>query len=1051
MKNLIRLVCVLLLLLHLPTLRSQIFAGQENKREQPIELSQQVQLIEREIGGNQSHYYYINLQENQFLFLDVVQLGVDIKVIFQGEDASFEINTPEIIFEPEPLYWIAKKTGKYMVIIKPFQENAKLGKYSIRVGELRTTNTQDICYINGQEQFIEAEKLRSKNNRDAFLSAIDSYKKSNENWEKVQQTERQAVCLNLIGETSFNLEDLESAKVFIERAKDLFPMGSGLAQAFGNLGFVYYSQGDIEKAVKSFSKALEMSRSINDRNVRVNALNGLGDLYYSQLNRKDEAFSAYNEVITVSREINNLLEEGAALYHVATIFRDLTQYEKALSLLNEALVVSNKAGSPLGNKLTILSEIALNQVYLRKFDLAAKTYDIVIDLATKNNLTNAKVRTLISKGYSQLLQGEYGKSLITNQEALNLNREGSKNPAFEGVILRNTGLGYFLLGDSEKALTTYEKAYEIAEKLNLDQHRRWLFYRMAEVYKSLGKLDLALQSIEKVVELTEKIREKSLNTEVKTFQLVEGNDFYDFYVDLLMNLHEKEPSKSYDKKAFYIYELSKARTFLDLVNESGINIRQGVNKELIDKELELQLLITQKSSSLRNATSEEEKNNLTKELNLLDLNLKQIQADIKGSSGSYSQIGKISPLSVEELQKQILDDNTLLIEYSLGKSNSYVWAVSNTNINSYKLPSRAEIEKLSRPVGTYLKTRFKIENESEADKKERLPQEQFLVKSLASFSDIVLGQISKHLSKKKLVFVANGTLQGIPFAALLKPGANSNGELQPLIMEHEIVVLPSSSTLAALKEKNTQGNLSTKSILIVADPVLTSTDNRLVSNSKTLIENAKLRSVEGQIGVALAERVFERGSFGRLAFASREAEEIANVYSKDNPKVLLGLDANLPNVTNPEVGEYGILHFITHGFIDQVKPELSGIVLSLYDENGKEREGYLTANNVFNLKLKTDLVVLSACETGLGKEIKAEGILGLSRGFFYAGAKRVMFTLWNINDESTAILMSRFYTAMKKDKLNPAAALRQAQLSMYKDKKWAAPYYWAAFQIQGDF
>ena len=151
------------------------------------------------------------------------------------------------------------------------------------------------------------------------------------------------------------------------------------------------------------------------------------------------------------------------------------------------------------------------------------------------------------------------------------------------------------------------------------------------------------------------------------------------------------------------------------------------------------------------------------------------------------------------------------------------------------------------------------------------------------------------------------------------------------------------------------------------------------------------------------------------------------------------------------MGEYGVLHFGTHGFIDKLQPELSGLVLSLYDENGNKQDGYLTSANIFKFKLKADLVVLSACQTGSGKELKGEGIVGLTRAFFCAGAKRVLFTFWNINDESTSVLMSRFYSNMKKDGLKPAAALRQAQISMYKDKKWSAPYYWAAFQLQGDF
>ncbi len=1041
-KKMLVLICVFMITLHL-VLEKETLANDQGNNESGIELSQQP--IEREIAGSQSHCYYINLIENQFLYLDVAQQGIDIKISLQGEGVNFETNTPELLYEPEPLYWIAKKTGRYTIIVKPAQENVKTGKYTIK-SEIRTAVSQDIYYTRAQERFTEAEKLRSKNN---FLAAIDCYKQAIEEWKKVQQKERQAVCLNMIGETSFNLEDLESAKIFFEKSLEMFPVGSGLAQAFNSLGHVYFAMNEPEKAIKFFSDGLRVNEQINDKNVEMNALNGLGNIYRN-LNKKDQAFSTYNQVIKLSHEAGNLLEEGTALYNIAIILRGLGEHEKALIFLNKALIVFEKGNSPLGHRVATLNEIATDLVFLRNFDLAAKTYDTVIGLATKNGLNTLKIPALISKGYNQYIQREYEKSLMTYQEALDLNAV-VKSQAFESVILRQIGLNRFLLGDNEKALINYEKAYELSKAINNEHSIRWVLYRKAELYQKLGQLELAINSIEKAIELTEIIRERSLNTELKTFELVEGNNFYDFYINLLMILNEKQPGKGYDAKALYFYELSKARGLLDLVSESGIDIRKSIDKALINRELQIQDSINKKNSILRNITLEEEKVKLIEEINVLNLDLQQLQVAIKESSSSYSQIKRTIPLTLEEIQKNILDDDTLLIEYSLGKLNSYVWVVTNKMLNTYKLPSSVEIEKLSWPVATYFKTQFKLENESLENRRERIAEQEFFRKSLTSFSETILGQINKHLTKKKIIFVANRTLQGMPFAALLKPNTKNNQDWQPLVIDHEIINLPSISILGALREKTIKEPLPSKSIMIAADPVLTSNDNRLGFNSKKNIETSKINYMDEKIEPVLAKRLFERGNFGQLPFVGLEAQAIANVYSKDSPKLLLGLSANLLNVTNPEISEYSILHFATHGFIDKLSPELSGIVLSLYDANGNDQDGYLTANNIFNLKLKANLVVLSACETGLGKELKAEGILGLTRGFFYAGAKRVLFSLWNINDESTSVLMKRFYTAMKKEKLTPAAALRQAQISMYKNKKWSAPYYWAAFQLQGDF
>ena len=165
----------------------------------------------------------------------------------------------------------------------------------------------------------------------------------------------------------------------------------------------------------------------------------------------------------------------------------------------------------------------------------------------------------------------------------------------------------------------------------------------------------------------------------------------------------------------------------------------------------------------------------------------------------------------------------------------------------------------------------------------------------------------------------------------------------------------------------------------------------------------------------------------------------------------LDFDANRSTALSPELSQYRFVHFATHGLINSEHPELSGLVFSLVDPNGKQQDGFLQLKDIYDLNLPADLVVLSACETGLGKEINGEGLIGLTRGFMYAGATRVVASLWNVSDVATAQLMANFYSAMEKEHLPPAAALRSAQISMWKQRRWNSPYFWAAFQIQGDW
>jgi CHAT domain-containing protein len=145
------------------------------------------------------------------------------------------------------------------------------------------------------------------------------------------------------------------------------------------------------------------------------------------------------------------------------------------------------------------------------------------------------------------------------------------------------------------------------------------------------------------------------------------------------------------------------------------------------------------------------------------------------------------------------------------------------------------------------------------------------------------------------------------------------------------------------------------------------------------------------------------------------------------------------------------VHFATHGLLNSEHPELSGVVLSLVDEQGKSVDGFLRLHEIYNLNLPAEMVVLSACQTALGKEIKGEGLVGLVRGFMYAGSPRVVASLWKVDDVATAELMKHFYSGVLTEGMRPAAALRAAKVEMWKQKRWHAPYYWAAFELQGEW
>jgi CHAT domain-containing protein len=424
---------------------------------------------------------------------------------------------------------------------------------------------------------------------------------------------------------------------------------------------------------------------------------------------------------------------------------------------------------------------------------------------------------------------------------------------------------------------------------------------------------------------------------------------------------------------------------------------------------------------------------------------------------------------LKEIQSRVLDDETLLLEYSLSEKQSYLWAVSQHSIQSFELPGREVIESAARRVYENITSRKHLSaSESPEQRRSRCQQaDAEFPAAAAELSRILLGPVAAELKNKRLVIVADGMLQYVPFAALPEPvdsqsvAANQAAarepagvapglyDREPLIVAHEVVMLPSASVLAVIRREAAGRKPADKTVAVFADPVFNSTDPRVGGKGRESNVAAKEESASRDALRAAAESGLQ--DLARLRFSRLEAEQIMRLAPEGKKLEAVDFAANRGAATHADLRNYAILHFATHGLINNQHPELSGIVLSLVDERGQPQDGFLRLFNIYNLKLDAELVVLSACQTALGKDVKGEGLIGLTRGFMYAGAPRVVASLWPIYDRATADFMGRFYEAMLRQKIRPAAALRQAQVSMWKDKRWQAPYYWAGFTLQGEW
>jgi CHAT domain-containing protein len=605
--------------------------------------------------------------------------------------------------------------------------------------------------------------------------------------------------------------------------------------------------------------------------------------------------------------------------------------------------------------------------------------------------------------------------------------------------------------------------------------------------KSASLRDSALTNYREAVKTIETLRVGSLRAdEARTTFLGTTKEVFDEAVSLLSEMALlAAPSAGaplegkaldYAGEAFKLTEESRARSLLDLLSEIGGSISEGVPAELVKQKqenLDRQQEIAELLTGVNVSADEPKKkpSELDAELEKLQTEYDAIENQIRVASPRYASLSLAQPLSVSEVQQQVLDDKTLLLEYNLGPETSYLWAISKSGVNLYKLPAKSTLEKLATDLRAQLipaKLQRRIVGIDVLSEQERglgvaaaAPQETtpFVTASRAVYQAVV-EPVAGLLAEKRLLLVPDGALNYVPFEVLVKPSEGGDFSSLPyLIKSNEIVYAPSASVVAAIKQQ--RGKPAGRGILIVADPVFNSNDAR-AAKTNAPAQNAETRGlgiasalsdVTGENAVGTPQSTKMQGlPLARLAGTRVEAEQIAKLAKSAGAQsdVWLDLDASEDNLAARELSKYRVVHIATHGLLNAERPQFSGVVLSLI--GNRSSDGFLRTDEVFNMRLGSSLVVLSACETGLGKERRGEGVMGLTRAFMYAGAPTVGVSLWSVADRSTAELMTDFYKRLlAAEDVSPSAALRSAQLSMIAGKKYSAPFYWAPFVLVGDW
>ena len=817
----------------------------------------------------------------------------------------------------------------------------------------------------------------------------------------------------------------------------------GEAAILNNLGLACKTLGRSQQAIERYKEALVIARDLGNRGGEASTLHNLGSLY-DDLGRSDEALVHYRLALDVFREQNDRAGEGTTLNNLGALHEGLGRPQEALQHYQQALAIRRQVGDRRGEGTTL------------------------------SNLGGL---------YHGLGQPE--EALGQCRQSLAISRQAGDREA-EGTILNNLGLLCNALGLRREALEQLQQALAIFREVGGRRREGATLHSLGGTYRDGRQPKEALEHYGQAIDIVEGVRGEILSEELRTSYFATVGDLYTTYVSLLVEEGDTE-------RALHAAERGKARVFLELLAEAQAQIREGADPALLEEERSLlaQLNFTnQQLIEMHSQPSEQREAiaDLRRREQELEEVLRRNQDAIKQASPKYAALTQPDIWELGQIQRELLDGETALLEYVLGEQQSFLFVGLKDEFEVFFLPPKEEIETMVREL------RDAVINPKLA----RYPHGHELYQALVDRQVEVAGRKRRAVEMiqgKRLLVIADGVLHYLPFELLLteppqgasgpeppaaggdepRRGAAAGGEIVPgqagppmdfaalsyLVRRHAIVYAPSASVAGLLKQEH-QGHPEAwpQELVAFAEPELSAKREK----DQPVVMQAAIEHVRG--GATLDPLPYTRREVTQIAALIEPDPRLQPVEQGqtdryDGKQVSLRLKgeatkeavlARFDPQTNPPPTRF--VHLSTHGLLDEEKPQFSGLVLSA----GPSGDPFWHTFEIFNARIPADLVVLSACETGLGKVVSGEGVVGLARAFMYAGSPSVCVSLWKVPDRPTADFMEAFYRFLlpghREDgsPLGEAEALRQAQLEAIDlGGPTAHPYFWAPFVLLGEW
>ena len=796
----------------------------------------------------------------------------------------------------------------------------------------------------------------------------------------------------------------------------------GEAEAHAVSGGVLWQLGELEAAQKELTTVIALRTRLGDPRALAQAYNDRG-VITGDLSNPAAALEDLQRARAIAQPLGNPNLLSEILHNIAFAYGAANEHERALDLFRESERVAARGRVPPSAKAVTTDTIGTVLYQLGRHAEAETHLRRALAVHRASGDRRQQAISLTHLGWVYGDTGRLARAERVYLEALELAKTvGDRfNVAF---ALDGLGEVLMLRGRPEEALVQHRAALEASEEAPDANQQAISLTNMAHALRKLGRLEETLDVLRRAVALTESGRLNRPASGGRMSWTARNRDRYELLVSVLWDFQQRAPERARAEEMFWVSERARARTFLDLLTESRIDLSQGADAELLARERRLvQEADRVSAETARRAVRGTSRGDEVPELRRILTELEDVRSQLRDRHPRSTALTRPEPLGAPVVQSEVLDRDTVLLEYLLGKDQSFLFVVSSDSVEVHPLPARGALERQVRELRRRMQS-------AQADP----ATERRLASRLGR---TLLEPAAARIREKRVAIAADGALHELPF-----PGLVLQQSGRRMVEEHEVILVPSASAVAALRA-SPRADRHAGVVAVLADPVFDLRDPRLMGKRATA--RALPADLQRSMGALGLQRL------PRLPGTRIEAEQILSLVPADQRLGALDFEARRTLALDPAVGRYRVLHFATHGLLNSTHPQLSGLVLSLVDSGGVAQNGFLRLQDVYQMRIDADLVVLSACQTALGKPVQGEGLVGLTRGFIHAGARQVLSSLWKVSDRATTELMTEVYRAMLVEGQRPAAALRQAQRKLLITRPFDAPASWAAFVVQGDW